>query len=149
MANIMQMGEDSTIREYIENYSTDDLTHNKLYFQQVIEDKGQKKILINDKSLFLRYASEFLTTRIRYTFTDLEYRKYRFNPKKLSYDLYGTTELWGVLLSLNELSSTVQFDLKTLYVFPPYIVDRIQRMLNLEKDNQDYNAEEVSAALLS
>ena len=146
--NIMQMGSDSTIREYVENFSTDEMTHDKFHFQQVFEDKYGKKMLINDRSLFLRYMSEFISARKKYTFTDLEYMKYRFNPKRLSFDLYGTTELWSVILSLNELTSTTQFDLKTLYVFPPYIVDRVQRMINLERETKNYNADEISAALI-
>lgn len=150
MANsIMQMGSGSTIRDYVESYAVDDMTHDKLYFQQVFEDKSGKKMVVNERGLMLRYTAEFLSTKRKYTFTDLEYRRYRYNPKLLSFDLYGTTELWSLLLNLNELTSTTQFDLKTLYIFPPYIVDRIQRMMNLEAENRNYNAEEISSALLS
>lgn len=147
--SIMQMGADSTMMEYVENYSSEELTNGNLYFQQVFKDKQGQKIIVNDQSIMLRYLPEFLTIKKKYTFTDLEYRKYRFNPKRLSYDLYGTTELWSVILGLNELISTVQFDLRTVYVFPSYVVERIKRMLTLEEENKNYNAEELSEALFS
>ena len=145
----MQMGSESTIRGYIQSYKTDDMTLNKLYFQQVYDDRTKGKMIVNSDSLLVKYMSELKTLKRKETLSTEDYRKYRFNPKKLSYDLYGTTELWALLLDINELTSATQFDLKELYIFPAMIVDRLQRVIDLETEFKDYNAEEVSAALLN
>ena len=143
----MQMGKESTIKGYIGSYRVDDMTLNDFFFQQVYEDIKGRKMIVNRESLLVRYMSELKTVKEKHTLTNAEYRKYRFNPKLLSFDLYGTTELWALILDINELTSAAQFDLREVYLFPGYIVDRLERMLNLEKDNKDYNAEEVSSAL--
>jgi hypothetical protein len=44
---------------------------------------------------------------------------YRFKPKMLSFDLYGTTELWSSLMELNGVLSIVDFTLETPKVFHP------------------------------
>lgn len=147
--NIMMMGEESTIRGYIENYGTDEMTHDSLYFQQVVEDKTGKKIIVNGDSLLLRYMNEIKVLKQKHEFTEVEYRKYKYNPKRLSYDLYGTTELWSLILDINEVTSVAQFDMRTIWILPPYLVERIQRIHNLENENRNYNAEEVSADLNS
>ena len=71
-----------------------------------------------------------------------------YNPKRLSFDLYGTTELWALLLDINELVSVAQFNLQTLKVFSGSILDKLQRILNLEQEFIDQNAEDVADALL-
>ena len=147
--SIMQMGEESTVKGYIENYAIDELTFDTLHFHQVYTDRDDKKMVVNRDTILLRYFPEFKTAIERHELTEADYKKYRFNPKRLSYDLYGTTELWGLLLDINEISSAIEFDLKTINVLPVYVVDRIERALNLEKDNRNYNAEEVSAALVT
>ena len=51
--------------------------------------------------------------------TPPEVSLYRFKPKKLSYDLYGTTELWDALLELNQMYSIIEFDREKYKVFDP------------------------------
>ena len=144
----MQMGEESTIRGYIDNYGTDEITQGSLYFHQVLKTDTDEKMIVNIDSILLRYMPEILTTKEKHTLTESEYRMYRFNPKKLSFDLYGTTELWSLILDINELKSATDFDTKTVWLLPGYIVDRIERALNLEVETRKYNAEQVSADLL-
>ena len=147
--NIMQMSEESTIRGYIENYAIDEVTQETLNFHQVLSESDGKKMVVNETSLLQRYMPEISSVKERHTLTESEYKKYRFNPKRLSYDLYGTTELWSLLLDINDVASAVEFDLRTVYLLPTYIVNRIERILNLESANRNYNAEQVSAELLT
>ena len=147
--NIMQMSEESTIRGYIENYAIDEVTQETLNFHQVLSESDGKKMVVNETSLLQRYMPEISSVKERHTLTESEYKKYRFNPKRLSYDLYGTTELWSLLLDINDVASAVEFDLRTVYLLPTYIVNRIERILNLESVNRNYNAEQVSAELLT
>ena len=96
----------------------------------------------------MKYMPELKDIKIKVTLSNEEYFKYRFNPKLLSYDIYGTTELWFLILEANELHSVTQFDLRTLYIFNTSIVDRVTRILNLEKDVKDYDAEQNASELI-
>ena len=91
---------------------------------------------------------ELKEIKIKVTLDENEYSKYRFNPKLLSYDIYGTTELWFLILEANELHSISQFDIKTIYLFSTDIVEKMTRILNLEKAAKNYNEEEISSALI-
>lgn len=44
-------------------------------------------------------------------FADWAVKKYRYNPKLLSYDLYKTTRLWHMILRLNGLANVHEFSL--------------------------------------
>ena len=145
----MQMGTESTIRGYIASYRSDEMTLDGFYHQRVLTDKNQKRIVVNEDNVLIKYMSELKTCKRKESLSNEDYVKYRFNPKLMSFDLYGTTELWALLLDINELTSATQFDLRELWVFPPYIVDRLQRALNLEQEGKDYNKEEVAADLMS
>ena len=48
-----------------------------------------------------------LITRV--AFDDEKQKKYRFNPKALSYDLYQTVDHWYIILALNGYLSTFDF----------------------------------------
>lgn len=40
-----------------------------------------------------------------------EVKKYRYNPKRMAYDLYGSTDLFSFILYINRLSSVKEFNL--------------------------------------
>lgn len=63
-------------------------------------------------------------------FNEAEKRKYRFAPKRLSQDLYGTTEYWSIILYINECATKLDFDTtKMAYI---YLVDgtKIKELIN-------------------
>lgn len=149
MANYqMGMGSESTITEFISQYNSEEIISSAFFLKQVFDVDGDK-MLVNLNNLVMKYMSELKDIKVKVTLTTEEYRKYQYNPKVLSYDIYGTTELWFLILEANELHSASQFDLKTLYLFKTDIVEKLTRILNLEKIPKDYNEEEISEALLS
>ena len=52
---------------------------------------------------------------------------HRYRPKMLSYDLYGTTELWFLLLNLNGCKSIMEFTPKKIKFYDP---DRLKSYIN-------------------
>lgn len=60
-----------------------------------------------------------------------EYDIYCQNPKLLSKKLYGTMDLWYILLRVNRCSSPFNFKSKTVKVMHPDKLDVINRILNL------------------
>lgn len=145
----MQMGQEMTIKEYISNYQSEDIRFSEFFLKEVlVPDKGEK-ILVNFSNLIIKYMPELKSLKIKVTLTNDEYERYKFNPKRLAYDIYGNTELWFLILEANELKSAIDFDLKTLYLFQTSIVDKMSRILNLELVSKDFNIEEISEKLNS
>ena len=70
--------------------------------------------IIND------YVYELKELSIEIKLTTDEIYKYKYNPKRLSYDVYGSTKLFFIILLLNDMCNIHQFDLskKTLYLIP-------------------------------
>jgi hypothetical protein len=54
--------------------------------------------------------------------TEEQQYQYRYSPKKLSLDIYGTTGYWSMILFLNECHSIIDFAPTSVkYVDPNYI----------------------------
>ena len=147
MENKMTMGLDMTIKDYITQYNNEDITFSEFFLKQVFITDAGKKLLMNFENLIIKYMPELKEMKVKVTLSNEEYSRYRFNPKLLSFDIYGTTELWFLILEANELHTISQFDSKTIYLFRADIIEKAARILNLEVDNKNYNADEVSAAM--
>ena len=74
--------------------------------------------------------------------TDEEYLRYRYKPKLLSEELYGTQELHYMLLRLNHVYSVINFDFTEVRVFKPTIISKINEIMVLE--SEEYIDNEVS-----
>lgn len=70
-------------------------------------------------SKYKDFLDPYITTT---ELTEEQQYKYRYSPKKLSLDLYGTTGYWSMILFLNECHSIIDFAPKTVkYVDPRYV----------------------------
>ena len=76
--------------------------------------------------------------------SDKEYEKYKYKPKILSYDLYGTTELWFLLLHANELYSESEFNTKRCFVYNVQVLSKLTEILNVEAENIKKNRADVA-----
>ena len=143
----MSMGLDMTIKDYITQYNNEDITFSEFFLKQVFVTDAGKKLLMNFENLIIKYMPELKEMKVKVSLSNEEYSRYKFNPKLLSFDIYGTTELWFLILEANELHTISQFDSKTIYLFRADIIEKAARILNLEVSNKNYNADEVSAAM--
>ena len=96
----MRMGYEYTIKEFIDNYAIDDVTFNTVFLKDVFNTPNGKMI-VNGSSVLDRYRNELSQYKTKLKLTSEEYRKYQYNPKVLSYDIYGTTEFWFLILHAN------------------------------------------------
>ena len=142
--NIMGMGSDSTIEDYITQYNSEEIVSSAFFLKQLLSIENGGKMIVNFTNLVNKYMPEIRGLKLKVTLSNDEYAKYKFNPKLLSYDIYGTTELWFLILEANELHSVTQFDSKTIYLFRTDIVDKLARILNLEMTTKNYNTEELN-----
>ena len=134
-----------TLSEFISEYSIEDLRIDAFYLQQVFWDKNKMthKVVVNENSIADKYANELEENKHIVELTTKEYYKYRYNPKLLSYDIYGTTELWFFILMANELYSISEFDLRKVVLFDTAIITKLNRMLEMDAEFLEINSMEV------
>lgn len=73
-----------------------------------------KNILYVVKNVIEDYIPDLKEMALKVVLTDDEYLKYQYNPKWLAYDVYGATELYYIILMLNNIGSIIDFNTKTL-----------------------------------
>ena len=86
------------------------------------------------------YIDEILSVARVITMTDKELSKYKYRPKILSYDLYGTTELDFLILRLNGMTSPKEFTKSKVKLLSPDDLGIINKIYRAEqvyiKDNR-------------
>ena len=125
----------STIQSVINSGIDNKMTVRELSLKEVLVNSAGEKFVINMFNLFEKYYELLMDNSIIVVLSDEEYKKYRFNPKLLSKDLYGTKELHYMLLRLNHLYSVIEFDLKEIRVFDRNITSLLNEIMVLESDN--------------
>jgi hypothetical protein len=131
----MSMRVKSTIQDVISAGKELKLCNRELSLKSVLTNSNDEKFIINITNVFEQYYEILLENTVIVTLTDEEYLKYRFKPKVLSFDLYGTIELHYLLLRLNHVYSVINFDFTELRVFNTNIIDLLNEILVLENDN--------------
>lgn len=121
------MSRSSTITELIRIGKTKNLTY---YNTSLLERIGH--IECSTKNIFLDYIDELLQSSVVVTLTDKEYYKYLFRPKILAYDIYGDTDLYFLIMLINNINSEKDFNLRTLKLIPPTNMDIIHSIYNTE-----------------
>lgn len=137
---------DYTIDQFIESYKREEVSYDTLFFKQVVERvrKGGY-IIIQDCSILEKYDAVLKDSLATLTMTDSQCAQFFYNPKALSMEIYGTTELWFLFLHANELRSTVQFNLNPLKVYGEEIIEILGIILDLEKPYIDMNQDTIYA----
>ena len=109
----------SSIKELIDSADDMEVSYRNLHTNIYIKT-GDDTIKIPYKSIVGEYLPYLRTCKVKTAFTPLEITMYRYKPKRLSNDLYKTTELWSAILELNGFISLLDLTLeKPIYVFEP------------------------------
>jgi hypothetical protein len=120
----------STIQELIDQIETKEISYRNLHTTFCIRQNNEV-IQVPYKSMIREYMDLMAEDAITVSLPADEVRMYKFKPKKLSYDLYGTVELWAALLELNKMYSTMDLTCeKPFLVFNPETVkEKINEIL--------------------
>ena len=109
----------ATIQELIDSVKDMEVSYRNLHTNIYIKNTDDEIIKIPYKSLLREYRTYFEDLIVEVPLTPAEVVRYRFKPKLLSYDLYGTTELWANLLEINFCYSVVDFNFDKVKVYDP------------------------------
>lgn len=88
-------------------------------------------------NIIYSYMDEINEKRKIVTFEDSDVIKYRYKPKLFSYDVYGSTEIYFVILAMNGMYGIKEFNLedKMLYALKPQDMNNLlDTIYNAEKE---------------
>jgi hypothetical protein len=111
----------STMTKQVSEAEKLEISYRVLHPQAIIQDKdSSRNIQIPYSSLTNKYRHLLSKIIVNLTLDDEGASKYRYKPKTLSEDLYGTTEFWNDLLILNNCTSIMEFsDCTKIKVYDP------------------------------
>jgi hypothetical protein len=108
----------STKLLYLSNYITD-RDDSALKFSEFIERRSDMITLIPESCCMEIYKDEIAELLVTAELSETEQIKYKYNPKLLSYHLYGTAYMSKTILDLNNLKHPGEFDLETITFINP------------------------------
>lgn len=126
----------ATINDFISMRDTFKISQDKLKKSCYIYNENSDEYLKMPYSpLINKYKEFFDSISAKIPLNDDDYKKYKFSPKRVSLDIYGTTELWSVILYINNCKSVIDFDLHTIkLLFPDKVNDMINEIFIFENE---------------
>lgn len=70
---------------------------------------SDENCLVPIENLFRRHIAYIKEKCVTVTLSDEEADVYKYNPYKLSYDIYNTTELWFIICMINDVIHPASF----------------------------------------
>lgn len=135
MLSTTKVEETYTLEDFIElGKEIDDIQYSKFSILSKAVSGVTNPILYSTHNIIYDYEEEFKTLALTVDLTDEEYRKYRLKPKLLAYDVYGSTEIYFVILFLNGMYNIKEFDRRTIKL--------IKKDIMIELLGAIYNAEQ-------
>lgn len=124
----------ATIEEQVEDMQGQELGYPQIHNYCTIDNLVSEETLLVPYSSLINKYRHFLTPYVGNFEVPADLRRaFRYAPKALSYYIYRTTEMWSVLLDLNNCKSTMDFDKEVYKVYDPYnITSMINEILILE-----------------
>ena len=108
-----------TLDDFIKMRVSDDMTYYNFSILELMN--GVEHLNIN---LVEEYAQELKDQAVYVVLTDMEYKKYKYNPDLLAYDIYGSVQLDFVILILNDIYDPKEFISKTLRLVHSSVLSR-------------------------
>ena len=100
-----------TLDQFADSKSSNDISY---YSMSLLEKDPNTNIEYDVFNVVSDYMNELKKMSHRVTLSETEYYTYRFKPKLLAKYLYGNTELYFIILWLNDMWSVKDFNLRTI-----------------------------------
>lgn len=127
-----------TLDDFIaEKYATDITYYNLSILEKVKDSELLQHNLIED------YIDEFELLTETIEMSNEEYKKYRFAPDILAFDVYGSTQLDFIILYINDMADPKEFDRKTVKLIKNSVLkELLSQIYSSNKNYLDYNRRE-------
>lgn len=93
----------------------------------------QSKIIVPMQSLIQKYRGAFRKYIVEYEMMDTEFERWKYNPKRMCKEMYGTPELWTEILFINHMVGITEFKKQTVKLYTLGIIDAINELLMIYK----------------
>ena len=100
-----------TLDQFADSKSSNDISY---YSMSLLEKDPNTNIEYDVFNVVSDYMNELKKMSHPVTLSETEYYTYRFKPKLLAKYLYGNTELYFIILWLNDMWSVKDFNLRTI-----------------------------------
>lgn len=131
-----------TIEDFIDMKSNDNFTYATmaLYMQSIVD----KTTIYSSDNVLYTYLEDIKSFSIDYTFTEEEYQKYKYRPKLLAYDIYGSTELYFVILAINDTCNIKDFKKRKIrLLYKSDLSDLLNRIMETETNRLSLNRKAI------
>jgi len=98
-----------TIEQLINEGVSDMVTYTNFSLLSPLGD-----IIIPSENIIFDYMPEIKKMAVNVKLSDAEYHKYKYKPKLLAYDVYGTTESYFIIMALNNIIDVRDFNFKKI-----------------------------------
>lgn len=135
-----------TIDQFIQTEQNKSVKYPNYYYQKVISE-ADLHVIMNYQSIMDRYVQYIRDYITEIELSQEEMRKYRYNPKRLSFNLYGTTSYWWSIIFANQIHSLTEFDFSrdnVIKVFTREGISAFSTVLSVDKTFISENQSEVS-----
>lgn len=125
-----------TLSQFISMKDNDEITYrNFSILQKSITDPS---MIYSIDNVIYDYLEEMKLYRKLVTVSDQEKIKYKYKPKLLAYDIYGSTEAYFILLAMNGMCNIKEFDLldNTFWALSP--TDMVTFLNTISKAESEY-----------
>lgn len=129
----------ATIEEFIDMKGTDDITYSQ--FSILVKCIGKNSVVqYAQDNIIYDYLDELNESAVEYEMTDDEFVKYRYKPKLLAYDLYGSTEIYFVIMALNGMCNIKDFNKRKLkLLYRSRLLELLNEIYSAESEYIKYN----------
>lgn len=129
----------STIQEFISSAPSNSITYESTSFLEKFST-----LTLVSYNIFNDYLDEMLELSVSVTLSDEEYNRYVYRPKLLAYDVYGSTEIYFLILMLNNICNVKEFNFRKVKMLRVEDLEKvISSVYNSEKYRLDLNRSKI------
>ena len=123
---------DVTLKDYFKSSKSSGYKMSNYFLPGVFSNRNvSSKIL--DESILIPYEQHLNEYKKTYTFTNEEFRKYKYNPWKVSAEIYDTPELWFLVLHSNQMYSASEFCKQTVTMYTDKVLELLQEITAVQE----------------
>ena len=136
MLTTNKVEETYTVEDFIElGKDIDDIQYYKFTILSKASSDAVNPILYAEHNVIYDYEEEFKRLAETVEMTDSEFNKYKYKPKLLAYDLYGSTEFFFAILFINGMYSIKDFDKRNIKLIRKSVMSQLLTSIyNAEKN---------------
>ena len=114
----------STVQQFISAQTNEDISYEALSFIEQIEG-----INLPIKNVVEDYLEDLEDAYVEIELSDEDFRRYKYKPKILCYDIYGAPELYFIVMRMNGIYSMKDFTKRKLKLLKPAAMTTLVRSI--------------------